>query len=203
MERKSLSYQRREAFEDAYMIIIGYEGKRKEPKYFYQLEEKLIEPRKAFIHPLPPINGESAPKKVLERVKAFINDPQRGVNIEQNDIVWFVLDVDRYPLEQFEKINEFCNENDKRNLAISNPCFEIWLWMHFADISKVKSKTSKELKEELQNITSSQSFNGDYTPLIDKAVERARNVDDSITYFPNERSTKVYLLVEDLLKYRK
>lgn len=203
MDRKSLSYKRREAFKDASMIIIGYEGKRKEPKYFNKLEQELLEPRKAFIHPLPPINGESAPKKVLERVKAFVNDPKRGVNIEDKDKVWFVLDVDKYPIEQFEQINEFCKEKEQRNLAISNPCFEIWLWMHFEDTDKVTSITSQDLKHELHLKTTSLNFGGNYTSFIDGAIIRAKKVDSSSNYFPAEKSTKVYQLVEELLKHRK
>jgi len=203
MERKSRSYKRREAFKDASMIIIGYEGQSKEPKYFNKMEQELLAPRKAFIHPLPPVNGESAPKKVLERVKTFVDDPKRGVNIEPADKIWFVLDVDRYPIEQFEEINTFCSENDQRNLAISNPCFEIWLWMHFDGAEKVSSTKPKDLKQELHEKTTSLNFGGDYTPLIDSAVQRAKVADKSSNYFPNEKSSKVYLLIEELLKHKK
>lgn len=203
MERKPSSYLRREAFKDASMIIIGYEGQKTEPKYFKRLEQNMLEPRKAFIHPLPPINGESAPKKVLERVKAFVNDPKRGVNIEAKDNIWFVLDVDRYPIEQYEQVNTFCAENKQRNLAMSNPCFEIWLWMHFEEAKKVTSTKPKDLKYELHLKSVSLNFNGDYTPFVEQAITRAKESDKTSNYFPVEKSSKVYLLVEELLKHRK
>ena len=203
MDRIALSYRRRESFKDSSMFIIGYEGNIKDPKYFYRIEEELIEPRKAFIHPLPPDNGESAPKKVLERVKDFVEDPKRGVDIEPGDNIWFVLDVDRYPKVQFDEVNEYCNMEKQRKLAISNPCFEIWLWMHIEDVDKITSKTSKMLKNELHEKLNSLSFNGDYIPFMKDAIKRAYIADSSKTYYPDSYSTKVHLLVEELLKYSK
>ena len=203
MERKTLSYEKRESYLDAKMIIIGYEGKDKEPKYFSQLEEKLLEPRKAFIHPLPPSNGESAPKKVLERVKQFVEDPYRGVNIEPGDTIWFVLDVDKYPKEQFDQLNNYCGQNEQRNLAISNPCFEIWLWLHLDDADNISSTNSNDLKKELHQMTTDKGFNGDYTPWVEHALEKATKIDNSASFYPSHKTTKVYLLVNELLKHKK
>jgi len=203
MDRIRLSYLRRESFKGTSMIIIGYEGTIRDPKYFQYIEEDLLEPRKAFIHPLPTENGESAPIKVLERVRTFVEDPSRGVNIESNDIIWFVLDVDRHPLKQFDDVYLYSLSDRRINLAISNPCFEIWLWMHFDDVDNASSVTSKSLKKELHDKQNELRFNGNYIPLIPNAIKRAYKVDKSKTYFPEEKSTKVHLLVENLLQYSK
>jgi hypothetical protein len=53
MDRVSLSYNRRAEHKNASMMIIGYEGGVREPKYFGKIEDSIIESRKAFIHPLP------------------------------------------------------------------------------------------------------------------------------------------------------
>ncbi|TRO66784.1 RloB family protein [Christiangramia sabulilitoris] len=204
MDRVALSYNRREASRSASMIIIGYEGSKREPKYFNKVENDFLESNVAFIHPLPPLNGESAPIRVLERVKTFVEDPTRGVNIEDGDQVWFVLDVDRYPIEQYEAVKEYCDLDEKRFLAISNPSFEVWLWMHLDDPDNITSKTSKQLKNELHEKCIEQGFGGNWSDYIKEAIKRGAAFDtEEENFIPVENTSRVYKLLEELLRFKK
>lgn len=204
MDRVALSYRRREANRKASMIIIGYEGGKREPNYFNKVENDYLQSNIAFIHPLPPLNGESAPIKVLKRVKAFVEDPARGVNIEDGDQVWFVLDVDNYPIEQYEAVKAYCDSDEKRFLAISNPSFEVWLWMHLDDPDNITSETSKQLKNELHKKCVEHGFGGNWSSLIEKAMVRGVKYDsENGNFIPAKNSSRVYKLLEELLKFKK
>lgn len=63
MDRNKLSYSRRIASRDASMIIIGYEGSKREPNYFKKVEDEFVESKIAFIQPLPPVMVSQRQKK--------------------------------------------------------------------------------------------------------------------------------------------
>ena len=53
------------------------------------------------------------------------------------DSLNMVVDRDRdsFTEEQYDKVVEFCKKNNV-NLYVSNPSFELWLYMHFDEIQK-------------------------------------------------------------------
>jgi hypothetical protein len=215
MERKRFSisdYNKKEAFEDATKFFIVYEAEVKELKYFETFNYLYFEPKKATI--LHVLEGDtevigSQPKKLIERAKNFIENPPKNLNVTptSEDKFRFVLDVDEHPLTEFSELKEYCESLDDANLYISNFCFEVWLWFHLDDQRNLKSTTSKETKTALGQKHTECKINNypkGYltTERIKVAIERAETADVNKTdFFPSEKSTKIYLLINELLEY--
>lgn len=141
-------------------------------------------------------NRGSSPKKVLDRVRDYIDEHQ--LSAEDGDSLWCVIDVDRWPQEQIEELNEFCGQKDNWHLVISNPCIEIWLLYHaYADLSKFGIQTSKDAKKVLNRYA--KYYYLKYLPMMPQAIENAKNADEyPDKYMPEPLNTKVYLLAEKL-----
>ncbi|KLT69440.1 RloB family protein [Flavobacterium sp. ABG] len=215
MERKRYTlddYNKKESFKDATRFFIVYEGEDKEPKYFGTFNNIHLEPKKASILHVfekdTKIKG-SQPKKLIERAKSFIENPPKSLSVTPSpeDKFRFVLDVDQHPKEEFPELKEYCSSLLDANLFISNYCFEIWLLFHLEDQENLLCKNSKTAKTELgKKHTESKLKNYPKGYLsseyILKAIERAEKVDlNPDDYFPEEKSTKVYLLMKELLQY--
>ncbi|MDI9308839.1 MAG: RloB family protein [Limnohabitans sp.] len=213
MERKRFKiqdYNKREAFEDATRFFIVYEGD-KELHYFQMINHLYLPPKKAsIIHILEKdtVIG-SQPKKLIERVKFFIENPPKDLSVTptEDDKFRFVLDVDDHPKEQFPELNKYCKDLKDANLYISNFCFEVWQYLHLDEAHKIKSNTSAEMKTEVgakHTESKMKNFPKSYLEKdrIEKAIERAKIADTNKNdFFPVEKSTKVYLLMEELLNY--
>lgn len=207
-------YNKKEAFEDATKFFIVYEAEVKELKYFETFNFLFFEPKKASIlHVLEDDTNVigSQPKKLIERAKSFISNPPKDLPVtpSDDDKFRFVLDVDNHDKtqKQFDELFKYCKSLNDGNLFISNFCFEVWLYFHLDDKETINSIDSSEMKTELGLKHTESKVNNypkGYLTLerISKAIERSEKADlNKDHYFPSEKSTKVYLLIKELLKY--
>jgi len=199
-------YNKKAPSKDATKYFIIYEGAVKEPNYFEAFNKTFLDVKTAYIHHILENDTDvfgNTPLKLKERAESFIKTPPTGVKVTPSidDKFRFVLDVDKHPLEHINELKEFCDNLNDANLFISNFCFEVWLWAHIEDLNKITSTKSSQMKSEL-----GRKHNGNYPhcfmgkKLIDKAIQRCKNVDVA-HYFPNEKCSKVYLLIEELLSH--
>ena len=122
-------------------------------------------------------------------------------------------DSESFSESQYDKVVEFCKKN-KVDLYVSNPCFELWLYMHFdeyekenkSDLLKNKklSKHGKRyIEQKLNNIC---GYKKNYLPFdkleqgVFKAIEREKGLTEDIYIIKNELGTNVGILVEKLTK---
>lgn len=120
--------------------------------------------------------------------------------MNEEDVVWLVLDVDRWGIEKLREIGEICLRKNW-GIAISNPCFEVWLYAHISELENFKGEECKDWKNELHKLTHSGFKVDKFAELIHKAVERSLQADNNVGYFfPQSGSTKLYLLAIDMLK---
>jgi hypothetical protein len=112
-------------------ILIVCEGAVTEPGYFGGLRQDLRAAPVTIV-----INNESGvPKTLVERAVELKKDAEIRAKRERDpylryDQVWCVFDVDAHPnlpeaLQQ-AKANHI-------HIALSNPCFELWVLLHFQD----------------------------------------------------------------------
>ena len=93
-----------------------------------------------------------------------------------------------------------CRKNSF-NLAVSNPCFELWL--NFHQDNPKSPKTCSECQKELVKLLGKYD-KADYDvekllEKLDNAIEKACQLhQDKTEMFPKETGTHVYLLVEKL-----
>ncbi|MFY7743443.1 MAG: RloB family protein [Flavobacterium sp.] len=216
MNRKKYSlddYNKKEPFDDSCIkFFIIYEGADREPNYFEAFKDKFLEEKKAYIHHIlekTSLVKGNMPKNLIDRARDFIKNPPKSLKFtpSEEDKFRFVIDVDKHPKNQIEDLKKYSDTLLDSNLFISNFSFEIWLWFHLDEQEKITAKKPKEIKTQLgrkQNELKFAAFPHDYMSkeLIEKAIERAEKADlDKDNYFPVVKSTKVYILIQELLKY--
>jgi hypothetical protein len=130
-------------------FIVVCEGMNTEPNYFRALQQHF----KNTLIAIEPIGGD--PKAVVDRaVKCIetlglIKGRRRGKmdSFELLDEVWAVFDRDEHP--HFESAINRCLAKNI-GIARSNPCFEVWLILHFEDFDKPDDR--HEVQKYLQTI---------------------------------------------------
>lgn len=194
------SYKKGAGYRDDPRYIISFEGRKTEPNYFAEVE-KLSRFNIIPIHPTE-LHGDSSPKGVMNRLELKIEELQ---DVETKKIhnaeVWLVVDVDQWMAHgQLDHLIAQCH-GKQWNFAISNPCFEVWLYFHFELIPDSDLETLKcsELKTKVKAFKNQADFR-DYTSLIPIAIQNAESVyvqtDNGI---PNKGTTQVHLLIKQLL----
>ena len=124
------------------LYIIAAEGDKKEPNYFdaltikYEQDFRLSNIHVEFIDREKEKAGNSSPNSVHETLLEFYEELEKQYGLQEYDELWMIIDTDDYNNRKIAilKILEKCNENPIYKLCISNPCFEIWLILHFFDL---------------------------------------------------------------------
>lgn len=214
--RSSLMRERREAFRDARLIVIASEGKDTERIYFTALARKYANPR-VHVHILERGEEEknnSSPEHVLKQ----LNDYKSQYSLEADDELWLVVDKDHWTDGMLSRVATECMRDVSKRMALSNPCFEVWLLLHLEDPMSLTSEERKlwmensrksknadpYLKVRLrQDIGSYHESAYDAQALIENletAIERAKALDKTPDdRWPQTLGTRVYLLAESVI----
>lgn len=178
---------------DTKLIVIATEGHKTEKQYF-----KIFENIRVQVVVIPSNDNRSAPEYILDR----LNNYSEAYQIGKNDEFWLMVDTDRWG---DKKLSEMSQEAFKKNyfLAISNPCFEVWLYLHLGSIS-TNFTECKELKKMLRQKIGSynpSNLNLDiYKPNILIAIRRAKDISpDDGSRWPASIGTHVYKIVEKII----
>ena len=186
---------------DARLIIIATEGADTEGQYF-----SIFRNTRVHIKVLPspkdeedPEHGHSSPNAVLKRLRQYKGEFQLD---EKLDELWLVVDVDNWPTSQLAAVAGLC-EQAGFGLAISNPCFELWLYLHHSDIDATKQHTAQTLTEGLRRLlggyNKSKLRSEDFRDYVDDAITRAKRLNtDSEERWPSTLGTHVYRVVESI-----
>ncbi len=214
--RNSLMRERHLAFRDARLIVIASEGKDTERIYFMALAKEYTNPR-VHVHILNRNEQElnnSSPEHVLKQ----LNDYKSQYELEADDELWLVVDKDRWTDAMLSRVAKECTQDEFMHMALSNPCFELWLLLHLEDATVLtpeeqrlwmenrrKSKNADPyLKVRLRkDMGAYHESSYDAQMLIthvNEAIERARLLDkDSTDRWPQALGTRVYLLAESVM----
>lgn len=126
------------------IFILSYEGNDTEPQYYEALKEKLK--YKNLVLHIESLkrnrdDTNSAPNHVFKKLK----EKKSEYNFKKTDEFWMIIDRDRWKLDEWV---QKCKQEKNFYIALSNPCFEFWLMLHFFDLT---SFTTNELKEIFEN----------------------------------------------------
>lgn len=190
MRKRNRSYKKGAPHRDARLFVIVAEGDR-EDKYFNHFDQRTSRIR---VLTIPREQDASAPKHFIGRLE---NAKVTGeYDPEDEDEVWFVCDTDRWG-SQINDLKLNCSQKSNWNLAVSNPCFEVWLHFHSGPIVSDLLANCGELKTQLPG-RSLGGFNKDvYCLHIETAITHAANADqDPNSDFPGSMQTKVYKLAK-------
>lgn len=186
---------------DARLFVIAVEGEKTEARYFAALEERaVIDPRRVKLHVLPTEAGRSAPHHVLERLDDFAKE----LALQDFDETWLVIDRDRWKDKRLAEVATGAGQRGHA-LAVSNPCFELWLLLHVtADTSGLA--TCDHCGDRFRAAAGGWSKTGPMPAAIDgaavrAAIARADALDDGASGgWPQSIGTRVHRLVRRLLE---
>ncbi|WP_395090675.1 RloB family protein [Armatimonas sp.] len=173
------------------MIVLAVEGEHTEEQYFKPLRDGKID-----LEILSTENGFSAPQHIEKRMDSFLAT-NRGL---EGGEFWLVLDVDRH-----HALQEVCQRARQKgyHLAVSNPCFELWLWLHLEEVDinqKTCSQLEMALKTRLGGYNKSNLPVEDFHPYMETAIRRAKALPGShTTPIPIFPGTQIYQLMERIL----
>jgi hypothetical protein len=181
-------------------MLVVCEGKVTEPQYLTGFKNACRNPRVSLIIALE----VGVPKTVVELAKekkkaAEASAKREGDENLKYESVWAVFDVDEHP--NIPDAIQMARDNAIK-LAVSNPAFELWLLLHFADQPGMKGR--KVVRELLDTFITDYDKHVDYQEYhsgYEQAVKRAKALCqiDLITCQPGPNpSTGVYLLTESI-----
>ncbi len=181
---------------DTRLIIIATEGSKTERDYFSIFERANS---RIQVIVLPTEDGMSAPKHVLDRLRRY----RRENAFRRDDVLCLVIDEDRWPIEQMADVAAKASQQHIE-LAVSCPCFEIWLYLHHRDpMPTMAVMTSQNVKQELRELLG--GYNPAklqvelFKPLVDEAVRRAKALDsDPTARWPIRPGTRIYRIIEHI-----
>lgn len=182
---------------DARIFVIAVEGEKTEAQYF-----SLFESTRVHVEVLPAgPKGLSAPKQVLERLVAF----EERFDLDADDERWLVLDVDRQRGQFLDEVTQVARESGY-GLAVSNPCFEVWLLLHFQDADPSDTDCAaviERLRLHVGGYNKAKLRSEPYTPeRTREAVARAKALErERDTRWPDFPGTHVFKVVERLLPF--
>lgn len=196
------NFKRNPPSRDARKIYIFCEGKTRESEYFNFFEglDSRVSIRVCFLKG----NENNTPEGLLNIAKEKM--PICSFEPENNDEVWIVFDTDadkflsRKP--QINLVRDYCSKTKNWFHAESNPCFELWLYYHFAEKPSFEGfHISKIWKSKLNEFICGGFDSRKYPLFIADAIENAKS-----NYIINEAgrpivgSTELFKLGETIYK---
>lgn len=183
---------------DTSLIIIAAEGEKTEKKYF---ESDIFRSHRVQVKVLETHNGLSAPQHVLKRLKTFAKD----VDLQSDDQLWLMVDKDR---SSDALLSGVCTTARSLNvkLAVSNPSFELWLYLHLDDwtdgiISSVDMK--RAIRSKLGSYNESNIDIDTFKNGINDAIKRSQKLDTNPDHrWPSNPGTHVYRVVVEIFNLK-
>lgn len=116
---------------DARLFLVVTEGARTEPDYLHALEAARVIPvERVKLRVHGPESGASAPRHLVEQAAKH---REAITPWQTDDEVWLLFDVDLQSGSNREaQVRETVRDASQRgwNVAVSNPCFELWYLLH-------------------------------------------------------------------------
>jgi hypothetical protein len=191
---------------DYKLFAIACEGTKREPEYFNlfsQISRKvtvdIIESKVTDAELQSKHKDSSAPRWVLDRAIAYIEKE----GLDRADDLWFVIDKDRWSIEQLREIADYCDQYPNWHIVLSNPCFEVWLYFHKkSTFSGGATASCGDLKQTLASMETGGYHPYKFIPFLEDAIKNAKGADTDPNHFmPGPMETKVYQLGEALLTF--
>jgi hypothetical protein len=191
-------------------FVVAAEDTDAPEQYFAALSFNRV---KVVVLPTPRSSGLSAPAHVVERLKTAFTDFKRKNEVQMDDEFWVFLDTDHHikgthlpgTLTALRSAAQSGFE-----VAFSNPCFELWLLLHHADVPasfifESCGAVGRQLAGILGGYNKTALQAGHFPPSrIPDAIRRARslesNPDAPEDVWPPQTGTRVYRLLERVMQ---
>lgn len=220
MPREPIPLIREGGFKEAEkLFVLSYEGKVSEKKYFEDFRKSELFNDSGLIEIISlkrPSDKGSDPinvKKLLQKAKSEFR-------FKKTDEFWLIIDRDDWESihnHNFDNLVQDCKNENNFFLAMSNPCFEIWLILHLKDINEFSEEEKKKILEN-NKINSSKNYIDKvleeiqgrgynkrpnpkiFLPVTKTAIKRAKKLDANKDDYPKNLGSHIYKLIEKLIK---
>lgn len=215
------------------LYVIAAEGDKTEYQYFKNFKEVYHRKftntnlRVEYIDRLEP--SKSSPQSVSETIKSFYDALVLEYDIKEYDEFWMIIDTDDYENRRsiILELLSICDQKKFYYLGLSNPCFEIWLILHFVEIDtqikgcakgyeqeqytvqefieKLEVKERAKVCKRVLSAIHQEKHQPYYEKLIEyipQAIPRAKKLEDcdpNNSNYPDKIGTTVYQLLEKIL----
>jgi RloB-like protein len=181
-------------------ILVLCEGQNTEPQYLLGFKQWCRNPLVRVV-----VDHEhGVPLTLVQRAKDSKAEADRQAARERDDNVaydevWCVFDTDEHP--NLDRACQMARDNDIE-VALSNPCFELWLLLHFRESPGVQGRKdlARLLRKHVHAYDKHIDF-GDYEHGYDSAVARAKRLDTTAQTDGEDRrnpTTGVHRLTESI-----
>jgi len=188
-------------FRDDVLIVVVTEDTYAPDHYF-----KLVKARRVNVKVASSQGGHCSPGAVLESARALKKDP----DFESFDEFWLLLDTDHWTdgshLDNYIRTIQEAND-EGFHVAVSNPCFDLWLLLHHDDVQAGRSfgscaEVASRFREVIGSFNKTKlkadHFNVD---LALTAISRGKKLTpDTTNYRPENPGTQAWALVERALR---
>jgi hypothetical protein len=201
MRRKRPLDRKANPVRDASLVVIASEDKYAVRQYFDFFESTRIQFRV-----LETQDGKSAPEHVLNRINTYMEE----FEIDEGDMFWLVCDCDHWVeadhIRNLTRVLQQCRQKGIQ-VALSNPCFDLWLLLHFADFPEEDVLTCNEVADRLRATAGGYDKKKVYNLRIDDekvsaAVKRSADKHQSLEEIPRQLQTAVHLIIQSLVSRR-
>ena len=162
--------------------------------------------RSSLVVAVEAVGNAGVPISVVEMAKELKSSNAEQASIEKDsnvsfDSVWVIFDVDEHPRVADAKIMA---RDNGIGVAVSNPCIELWLYLHFAESPGMQDrhKMLRLVKEKLPSYNKHIRF-ADFADGVSSSQARAKRLDEQADLDGDagrNPTTTVWKLLDDILK---
>jgi len=183
-----------EATRDASLIIVASEDTYAVKQYFARFQTRRVQ----FLV-IPTEDCRSAPQHVKRRLDDF----KKEYVTEDGDIFWICIDRDRWNADSLRQVLSECKSKG-HGVALSNPCFDLWMLLHFEDLGSCPADNCDRVITRLKEILGGYGKQCCRTTqltkeMVEQAMSRARAMDNN-DFLPTVPLTRVYKILEILIE---
>jgi hypothetical protein len=210
LNRKPLSIGRGErVLRDDRVFVVATDDTDAPKQYFEQLSLPRV---KVVVLPTLRGSGLSSPVHVVDRLKGAFEEVQKKNQVQEGDEFWVFIDTDHHFLGNHLEGTLTALRTARQvgfEIAVSNPCFELWLLLHHVDVPAGQSFSDCDevgalLREMLGQYNKTNLKEGQFpmARVLD-AIRRARSLeaspDETHSPWPKNPGSRVYRLLERVL----
>lgn len=184
---------------DASLVVIASEDRYAPKQYFALFHSTRIQFRV-----LETENGNSSPEHVIDRLDKYKDEYQIG----EGDQFWLVCDTDHWINHQHIKnlvgVIRRCRQKGI-GVALSNPCFDLWLLLHFTDFHSQTPIDCKKIGQLIRSAVGGYNKTRIYNlpfsnDSVHRALSRAKKSFSTSSEIPRVPQTAVFQILDDLVE---
>jgi hypothetical protein len=198
--RKKRPIQRTEnRTRDTTLVVIASEDRFAVKQYFELFQSTRIQ-----FHVLETDHGESSPQHVMARLEQYLDDYCVG----EGDQFWLVCDTDHWiksnHIQNLVEVVRRCKQKGI-SVALSNPCFDLWLLLHFDDFPTASALACNQIgdliREKVASFNKSRVYDLPFSESsVRDAIKRSRDNFVESQVIPGRLQTAVHLIIDELVE---